>query len=231
MLYSTLGVHPTRCNDFVTDPEGHLNELLSLEHPRVLAWGEMGLDYDRLVHCEKEVQQAYFKMQLKACVERNPDRPFFLHMRGEDACQDFVNEIKEYTIRGVVHSFSGTEADLRALLEFPTLFIGLNGCSLKTEENLEVVKHVPLDRMLLETDAPYCGIRPTHAGHVRNFVKTTFPVVAKPNKFIEGQGVKDRNEPCRIRQVAEVIAGVHGVSVAHLARICYDNSRRLFFRK
>eukprot|EP00397_Hematodinium_sp_SG-2012_P019392 GEMP01019921.1.p1 GENE.GEMP01019921.1~~GEMP01019921.1.p1 ORF type:complete len:324 (+),score=62.01 GEMP01019921.1:768-1739(+) len=233
VLFSTLGVHPTRCNAFKNATNGavsHLDALFALDHPRVLAWGEMGLDYDRLDFCAKEVQLEYFEMQLAACVARKPERPFFLHLRGDaSAYEDFVRIIKPHNVRGVVHSFTGTEADLRTLLDFPSLFIGINGCSLKTDENLKVVSQVPIERMMLETDSPYCDIRPAYAGF--KFVQTTFPVVKKPDKFVEGQGIRERNEPCRVRQVAEVVAGVHNVSVEQVASICYRNACRMFLKK
>ena len=69
---------------------------------------------------------------------------------------------------GVVHSFTGTLDELKELVEMG-LFIGVNGCSLKTEENLAVVKEIPLDRLLLETDSPWCEPRPTHAS--ASFIK------------------------------------------------------------
>lgn len=75
------------------------------------------------------------------------------------------------------------------------LYIGVNGCSLKTEENIEVVKNIPLDRILLETDAPYCDIRNTHASS--KFIKTKFDKVKK-EKMKKGLICKDRNEPCMI---------------------------------
>ena len=75
------------------------------------------------------------------------------------------------------------------------LYIGLNGCSLKTEENLEVVKNIPLDKILLETDAPYCDIRSSHASS--KFVKTKFDKIKK-EKMKKGLICKDRHEPCMI---------------------------------
>lgn len=72
----------------------------------------------------------------------------------------------------------------------------MNGCSLKTKENCEVVKKIPLDRIMLETDAPYCDIRSTHSSF--GFVKTTFDKVKK-EKMKKGLICKDRNEPCMIK--------------------------------
>ncbi len=96
---------------------------------------------------------------------------------------------------GVVHSFTEDENVLNQYIGLD-LFIGVNGCSLKTKENCEVVKKIPLDRIMIETDAPYCDIRNTHASF--KFVKTTFDRVKK-EKMKKGLICKDRNEPCMIQ--------------------------------
>lgn len=66
---------------------------------------------------------------------------------------------------GVVHTFDGSAEQAEALIK-RGFFLGLNGCSLKTEEQLKVVKELPLEKIMLETDAPWCEIRPTHAGKI-----------------------------------------------------------------
>lgn len=76
----------------------------------------------------------------------------------------------------MVHSFTGSEEEMKALVDLD-LFIGVNGCSLKTKENLDVVRAIPEDRIMIETDAPYCDIRNTHAG--AEFVKTKWPSVVR----------------------------------------------------
>ena len=93
-----------------------------------------------------------------------------------------------------MHSFTGTKEELQEFIDMD-LYIGLNGCSLKTEENIEIAKLVPLDRLMIETDCPYCDIRNSHASS--KFVKTKFPS-SKKEKYSEDKMVKDRNEPCTI---------------------------------
>ncbi len=66
---------------------------------------------------------------------------------------------------GVVHSFDGTPAEAASLVQLPTIAIGINGCSLKTQENVDTVATIPLERLMLETDAPWCDIRPSHASY------------------------------------------------------------------
>jgi len=127
---------------------------------------------------------------------------------------------------GVVHSFTGSAEEARALVD-AGLFIGINGCSLKTEENLDVVRSVPLASMMLETDAPWCGVKRTHAGFGN--VTTAFDTAKKPERRGAGQCVKDRTEPCHIVQVAEIVAALHGVEVAEVAEVTTGNSNRVFF--
>lgn len=103
--------------------------------------------------------------------------PMYLHSR---ACEeDFIRILKENRHRfpgGVVHSFSGTESELKEILNMG-LYVGVNGCSLKTQENCEMVKKIPLDKMMLETDCPYCDIRNTH--YSMQFVKSKFAKTKK----------------------------------------------------
>lgn len=73
---------------------------------------------------------------------------------------------------------------------------GINGCSMKTAENLDVVKGIPVERMMIETDSPYCEIKNTHAGI--GFVKSTWPS-KKKEKYDQECIVKGRNEPCSVR--------------------------------
>ena len=121
--------------------------------------------------------------------------PMYLHNRNTNG--DFFKIVKENRHKfptGIVHSFTDNLDELNKCLELD-LFIGVNGCSLKTKENIEVVKKIPLDKLCLETDAPYCDIRPTHESY--KYVETTFEKVKK-EKMKKGLICKDRNEPCMI---------------------------------
>lgn len=81
---------------------------------------------------------------------------------------------------------------------------GINGCSLKTVDNLAVMANIPAERLLLETDSPYCDVRPSHAG--KQYVKTVQQAKDK-KKYDEHMLVKGRNEPCNIVSVFEVVSG------------------------
>ena len=194
----------------------------------VVAVGECGLDYARLHFCTREQQLQGFLKQLRLAAHPLVDLPLFLHSRDTDG--EFLRIMQEnqhlYAKRGgVVHSFDGDMGEMQALCQLG-LHIGLNGCSLRTEKGLEVAKAIPADRLLLETDAPWCSIKKTHPSHA--YVQTQFATVKK-EKWAGGSLVKDRNEPCATMQVAEVVAAVRGVSLEQLAEQCWENSERLFF--
>ncbi|TMW57172.1 hypothetical protein Poli38472_003097 [Pythium oligandrum] len=233
-LFSTVGVHPTRCGEFEHNeeglsPEAYFSELEALcaegaKDGTVVAIGECGLDYDRLEFCTKELQLKYFEKQFE--LAEKTKLPMFLHNRNTEG--DFYAMISKNRHRfsnGVVHSFTGSTEEAQKLVELG-LYIGINGCSLKTAENLETMKSIPTDRLMIETDAPWCDIRATHAGF--SHVKTTWPT-KKAEKHDEASMVKSRNEPCTIRQVLEVISGVRGEDPIQLAEHVYENTRRVFF--
>lgn len=129
-LFSTIGCHPTRCNEFEDsgDPEEYLESLCDLalkNKSKIIAIGEMGLDYDRLQFCPKETQKKYFKMQLSMCSRLN--LPMFLHCR--NAAEDFIQilrEQKDALTLGVVHSFDGNTEDAYSMLQLG-LYVGING--------------------------------------------------------------------------------------------------------
>eukprot|EP01025_Chloroclados_australasicus_P057529 TRINITY_DN7174_c0_g1_i1.p1 TRINITY_DN7174_c0_g1~~TRINITY_DN7174_c0_g1_i1.p1 ORF type:complete len:366 (+),score=47.49 TRINITY_DN7174_c0_g1_i1:61-1158(+) len=233
-LFCTVGVHPTRCGEFESaeSAEEYLNELKNvikqgMEIGKVVAVGECGLDYDRLFFCEAEIQRKWFAKQFELAKESG--LPMFLHLRA--ATDDFVNIVKEHRndfISGVVHSFTGSIEELNALLEnFDNLSIGINGCSLKTEENLQVVAAIPLEKLMIETDCPWCEIKNSHAS--KKYVTSNFEAKDK-KKYAEEFLVKGRSEPCNIRQVVEVIAGVRQIEdMAVMAEQIYQNTRRVFF--
>ncbi|KAI3678736.1 hypothetical protein L6452_38039 [Arctium lappa] len=110
---------------------------------------------------------------------------------------------------GVAHSFTGTPEDHDKLLAFINLCIGINGCSLKTSENLDALKGIPVDRMMIETDSSYCEIKNTHAG--KKFIKSSWPS-KKKEKYDQDCLVKGRNEPCLVRKVIAVGPGTRDKS-------------------
>ena len=241
-LYTTVGIHPSHSSVFKNNKKSAdeiINNLETLimdgiNGDFVVALGECGLDYDRLHFSSKEAQLIGFHKQLELSARLAHPLPLFLHNRNTQG--EFYEILRTHhypdNLRksGVVHTFDGSLDDLHQALELG-LYIGINGCSLKTKENLEVVKHIPDNRLLLETDAPWCGVKPTHAGH--SFIKTTFPT-KKLEKYdataaSEGYLVKDRNEPCTMIQILEIVAHIRQQDPQVLADTVYENTERLFF--
>lgn len=233
--------------------------------------GEIGLDYDRFHYSSKEMQMLFFEEQLKiSCLnDKLGSYPLFLHMR--NACDDFVRILQKFItgftddkdtfqLQGldaslsnktykfhpdrklVVHSFTGSESDLQKLLNMsPNCFIGINGCSLRNEENLAVVKQIPVERLLLETDAPWCEIKRTHASFqylAKQQESNAFEYPAfkslKKNKLAdkldadELYTVKGRNEPSNMEQVAVVISQVKDIDLPTLADATWKTSCNIF---
>jgi TatD DNase family protein len=166
-----------------------------------------GLDYDRIQFCDPETQRIWFERQFE--ITRATGLPMFLHMRA--AAEDFTAIVRanlDGFNGGCVHSFTGTWEEARALLDLhPDIYVGINGCSLRTDESLEVVKKLPNDRIMIETDAPWCGIKPSHPGH--SSIQTKWPAKDKKKRggIDTGETVKDRSEPCHIAQGARSSRG------------------------
>jgi TatD DNase family protein len=221
-------VHPCSTKDFekyAKGPDALLKDLKALaiearDSGHAVAFGEFGLDYDRLFLSPKETQLKYFDLQLDLAVELG--MPLFLHSR---ACsEDFERLIKarleRLPKRGLVHSFTGTLEEMQSLVALG-FHIGVNGCSLKTEENLAVVKEIPLDRLQIETDGPWCEIRASHASSKYLDDGPAMPKAVKKEKWQSGLMVKGRNEPVAIVQVAHVVAKVKGIEVEEVCEAAW----------
>lgn len=229
-LFFTVGIHPTRCQEFAKDSKACYDKLKSCleDNPaKVVAVGECGLDYDREHFCPRDVQRTYFERQLR--LAHATDLPLFMHCRSAHA--DLLDILRRHIsefgpVTGVVHTFDGTADQASDLINLG-LYLGFNGCSLKLPENLKVVSEVPAERILLETDAPWCDIRPTHAGY--QYVKTKFER-KKPNRWDSHCMVAGRNEPANIVQVLEIVASVRGLSEDELAETVYQNTLIAFPR-
>jgi TatD DNase family protein len=196
-LYATVGVHP----DTQDEREPSVDELIALaETPKVVAIGETGLDYYRLTG-DLEWQRARFRAHIRAA--RACGKPLVIHTRS--ASEDTIRVMREEgagTVGGVMHCFTETWEVAQAALEqgFHISFSGI--VTFKNAQALkEVARRVPLERMLIETDAPYLAPVP-HRG------KT--------------------NEPAYVRYVAEEIARLRGVSVGEVAQATSSNFFRLF---
>jgi TatD DNase family protein len=202
-LFATAGVHPHHATDLTPDSLSVLEELA--RQPEVVAAGECGLDYFR-DFSPRPVQQAAFHRQLELAARVR--KPVFLHQR--DAHEDFLAILKEHRatlIGGVTHCFTGAAHELTAYLELG-FAIGITGwiCDERRGAHLlPLMREIPAERLLLETDGPYLlprDLRPKPASR--------------------------RNEPAYLPHIAAVVARARGESVATLARSSTAAARMLF---
>jgi TatD DNase family protein len=230
-LQMTIGIHPTRCNEFIQHENllDRLSSLIEQNKQYVCAVGECGLDYDRTKFCDKDVQKQYFALQFQ--LAKKFDLPMFLHHRA--ASEDFLQIMKEHVNdfkTAVVHSYddSWELADELLKLKPDGIFIGLNGCSMKTEENLNVIEKLPLESILIETDAPWCDIRPSHASykHLTKQSLDTIKSQKRRDRFQKGFQVKSRNEPSNIHFVLDVVSSLKKLPRDQVADQLYKNTKR-----
>ena len=200
-LYSTSGVHPHCARTWRPEHGAELRQLALT--PSCVALGEMGLDYARCYSPPAKQKEA-LQAQLEIAVEAR--LPVFLHQR--DAHEDFMQILTPHAkaLHGcVVHCFTAHEKELAAYLELGAS-IGITGwfCDERRGTHLrDLVAHIPLPRLLLETDSPYLAPR-------------NLP------------GRSARNEPAYLPYIAAAIADALGISYASLAQQTYLNARRFF---
>ncbi|WP_246119358.1 TatD family hydrolase [Aliikangiella coralliicola] len=202
-LFSTAGCHPHDAKSLDEDGLAQIDSLANEQ--QVVAIGECGLDFNRNFS-PKEKQIEVFKQQLELAVK--VQKPVFLHER--DAFDTQYQILKDYlpSLNGAVsHCFTGQQAHLEAYLSLG-LSIGITGwiCDERRGKALyDIVKFIPDDRLMVETDGPY--LTP------RNL----------PKKPKDG-----RNEPRFLPHIAKTIAEARGQSLQHIAEISYTNSCHFF---
>ncbi|KEP47627.1 TatD DNase domain protein [Rhizoctonia solani 123E] len=112
--------------------------------------------------------------------------------------------------------------------------ISVNGCSMKTDQNLATTKAIPLNRLMVETDAPWCSMTSTHSSRAHlntlppNLRALYFPQSCQPDKFIEGRAVKGRNESCAVGGVAWVVASLKNCELIDVSRAAWNNTVEMY---
>lgn len=234
VIKTTLGVHPTSCSQVanensVSEYFAKMKALVQNLSENLVAVGECGLDYARLQWSPKDLQLDFFERHFE--LTETSKLPMFLHMR--ECAQDFLAVMKRNRERyhgGVVHSFTGTTEEAKEILDFSEdTFIGVNGCSLREPHSIEVVKALPIDRIMIESDAPWCEMRRTHASapYLEGFTWSIGKAVDK-EKHQESLPVRGRNEPSETRRVLHVISKIKNVPEEELAEQIFQNTRSLF---
>jgi TatD DNase family protein len=227
-LRSTCGIHPTESNRAPADWASQLASLAAQAPDVVVAVGECGLDADRVEFSPMETQRKVFERHFELCASTR--LPMFVHSRG--CHQETIATLarRRHDLSGaVVHSFDGSLDEMRAIVELG-IFVGINGCSLRTQASIDVAAQIPVEYLVVESDAPWCGLKPTHASAPFVRLWPSAPSVKK-EKLAGQEGlcmVKDRNEPAAVLSTLSVLASVRGVDVQDLAQAVWDNSNRLF---
>jgi len=197
-VYASVGMHPHDAKDVGPEELEALRRLTT--HPKVVAVGETGLDY-YYNHSPHEVQERVFRNFIHMACETN--LPIIVHERdAAEKAAELLYQEGNGKLCGVIHCFTGTYEAARAYLDlgFYLSFTGI--ITFKNAEPLRaVVRQIPLERVLVETDAPYLTPVP-HRGK--------------------------RNEPAYVRLVAETVAKVRGISLEAVATMTSANAQNLF---
>lgn len=197
-LYSTIGWHPTEAGSYTQEVEDML--VSHLHDPKVIALGEIGLDYHWMT-APKETQEQVFRRQIQ--LSKDLDLPFVVHTR--DALDDTYEIIKSEGVGpcgGIMHSYSGSLEMAGRFIQLG-MMISFSGVVTfkKAVDVQEAAQNLPLDKILVETDAPYLA-----------------PV---PKRGRE-------NRTAYTRYVVDKIAELRGLTVEEVAQATYENALRIF---
>ena len=198
-IYATVGIHP---HDASTATEDHFAQLTQLaRHPKVIAWGEMGLDY-HYDHSPRDVQQHVFRRQL--VLARAAKQPVVIHCRDawDDCFAILDDEWRAHGHGGIFHCFTGTLAEARRGIDMGFLIsFAANVTYPKMQHLRDVARELPLEKILTETDSPY------------------LPPQGRRGK---------RNEPANVVEVAQALGNVRNLAPDEVAAVAAANFRHLF---
>jgi TatD DNase family protein len=201
-IYAAVGLHPHEASIYDEALEQQFLQLC--QHPKVIGWGEIGLDY-YYDHSPRDVQQRVFRRQLELALQAR--KPVIIHTR--DAEDDTI-QILQATwcerggkeLGGIIHCFTGTQklADAALAMGFHISFSGV--VTFKNAHELRAVaESVPLAQLLVETDCPYLAPVPYRG---------------------------KRNEPAFVKETAMFLANLRGISFEEMAELTSENFKRLF---
>lgn len=199
-IYAAVGVHPHDAKLFDDAAERHLLDLVR-QSRKVIAWGEIGLDY-HYDHSPRDVQREVFRRQLR--IARELDLPVVIHSReaDDDTATILGEELSGYDRAGVLHCFGGSLAMARDAIELGFFISFAGNLTFKKADDLrDVARQLPLERLLIETDCPYL---------------TPMPFRGR------------RNEPARVVETARCLAEIHGKEPEEIGRVTCESFGRLF---
>jgi TatD DNase family protein len=198
-IYATVGTHPHEAKELTP---AHLEQLAKLaQHPRVIAYGEIGLDYF-YDHSPREVQQRVFRDQMELAAKAK--LPIIIHCRDAWAdCLDVLEQNWRPTgIGGILHCFTSTLEDAKRGLDMGFLISFAGNSTYPKAQNLrDVAKGLPLENLLIETDSPFLAPQPYRG---------------------------KRNEPAYVGEVAKAIGSVRNLAAEDIALATAGNFRRFF---
>ncbi|MFJ7978589.1 TatD family hydrolase [Peribacillus sp. JNUCC 23] len=197
-IYAAVGWHPVDAIDMTDEDLNWIEELAA--HPKVVAIGEMGLDY-HWDKSPKEIQKDVFRKQIK--LAKKVKLPIIIHNR--EATADIIEILKEenaHEVGGIMHCFSGSAEIAKECVEM-NFYISLGGpvTFKNAKKPKEVAAEIPLDRLLIETDCPYLAPHPFRG---------------------------KRNEPAYVKLVAEQIAEIKEITYEEVAEATTRNAKKLF---
>ena len=198
-IYTTVGIHPHDAKEVTPT---HLETLAALaKHPKVIAWGEIGLDYF-YDHSPRDIQETVFRQQMELAHAAN--LPIIIHCRDAwDDCLRLLGEAWRPTgLGGILHCFTSTLDHAQKGLDMGFLISFTGNISYPKAQNIrDVAKALPLSNILIETDSPYLAPQP-HRGK--------------------------RNEPAYVLEVAKALANVRDLELSEIASQTTENFRRFF---
>ena len=197
VLYAAIGYHPENCGPYV---ESDLDIFRGLaKHPKVVAIGEIGLDYYWEENPPKEFQQQVFRAQMQ--LARELDLPVIVHDR--EAHADSLAIVKEFPdVRGVFHCYSGSVELAKELVKLGWMISFTGVLTYKNARKaVEVAEAIPIEHLMIETDSPYMAPVP-HRGK--------------------------RNDSGYVLHICEKLAEIKGISTEECARITTENGKRFF---
>jgi TatD DNase family protein len=201
-IYTTVGVHPHEASLLDDDLYARLVDLSA--HPKVIAWGEIGLDY-HYDNSPRDVQRRAFRRQLQLARDRR--LPAVIHTREAEADTLAIldDEWRGSDLPGVIHCFTGTRAFAEEVIElgFHISFSGVVTFK-KAEDLRDTARRLPVEKILIETDSPFLAPVP-----------------------FRGR----RNEPVYVIEVARALGELRGLSTEEVGRITSDNFRRIFVER
>ena len=199
-VYCSIGIHPDQSAEIAAQNSREYLDVIAqqLSYEKAMALGEIGLDYYYDDDAPRDIQKKIFEEQL--ALAKDLDVPVIIHNR--DAHQDTLDLLKKYRPKGIMHCFSGSAEVAKEVLRLG-MYIGFTGVITfkNAKKAIEVIREVPIERLMVETDSPYMAPEP-----------------------FRGR----RNSSLYIYRMAEKIAEIKGMPVEDVERITTENGRRLF---